>query len=132
MKKMSFALAGATLLALAGFGVLPARAADKVLMGHTVACDSAQEVKSFVGGKSDEQAKAALNRVNRRYGKDACSVETLVFAPEKTAGDVVTPAGLVEIMKVEVLGVVDGSHLKELAQPITQYVPAIAQGGLEV
>lgn len=44
----------------------------------------------------------------------------------------ITPAGLVEIVKVEALGVVDDWRLKELAQPITQCVPAIAQGGLEV
>ena len=131
MKTMSLVLGGAALFALAGFAALPARAADKVLMGQTVACDSAQEVKSFVAGKTDERARAALNRVNHHYGKDACSVETLVFAPENKAAAVITPEGLVEIIKVQVLGVVDGSQFKELARPLTQYVPAIAKG-LEV
>ncbi len=115
-------------LMLAGFAALSARADDSPLMGKTVACDSAQEVQSFVGGKADEQVKTALDRVNHKYGKDACSVEMLVFQPQGKVAAVVAPEGAIEILKVQVVGVVDGSGMKALTEPVTQYVPVKAKG----
>ena len=131
-------MAGAWIVGCAAAAVMaltastPCRADNQNLfVGDTLACDSPQEIQVFMKGSRDETIGAALTRVNRKFGRDACNLGTILFTPEGKVTEMLGPEGLIEIEQVEVVGEVTSQAMLRFADPMTQYV-AILEKGLDV
>ena len=107
-----------------GSYVGPANAEDGTLdMARGLVCDTAEEVQAFVAMNPNDNAEAALTAINSRFGQNACNIVTTVFRKGEQANTLTIPQGIVRIVKIEVVGVVDGSAVMHLATPKTQYAP---------
>lgn len=118
----------ASILASTVFAVLsisvcsqPSQADEaKLTVGHGVVCDTAEEVKAVIA-PPDSGVQQRLLNVNDRFGKDACTIVTVVFYKGDEDSTMLIPEGVVHVVKVQVIGVQYGSLWIHMKTPMDQY-----------
>ena len=91
-----------------------------LVIGHGVVCDTAEEVKAVIAPAGDDAQQRLLN-VNDRYGKEACNIVTVIFYKGDEATTILTPEGIVHVVKVQVIGVKSGALWLHMQTPMDQY-----------
>jgi hypothetical protein len=95
--------------------------------GRGVVCDTAEEVKAVVAPSSNDEQR--LLEVNDRFGKEACTIVTVIFYKGDEEATMLIPEGVVHVVKVQVIGVKSGSLWLHMRMPMDQYT-AILEAAL--
>jgi len=101
--------------------------ASGLSVGHTLVCDTPQEVEAVLTSETTDMS-ARLVAINDRYGKESCSVLTVMFYQGDSAKTILAPAGLVHIVKVDIVGYRSGDSWLRLSRPMEQYAGVLEKG----
>jgi hypothetical protein len=101
----------------------PSLSDPALAMSRIVLCDSVEEVNAFVGGDPAEEITAALDRVNGAFGTNSCNVVTTLYKRDEVANTLLVRDGVIHVVKIKVLGVMNGPEFVRLTIPATLYAP---------
>jgi hypothetical protein len=113
-------------------GAAPVRADEEgdgsgLSVGHTLVCDTPQEVEAVLSSNTSDMS-ARLIAINNRYGKESCNVLTVLFYQGDAAKTILSPEGLVHIVKVDIVGYRSGDSWLRLSKPMAQYAGVLEKG----
>ncbi|MDI3469236.1 MAG: hypothetical protein OJF62_001299 [Pseudolabrys sp.] len=105
---------------------------SQLQIGTGVICDTQDEVTDFVKLMGENDARRAMQDVNRAAANPAaCGMATVAFAPAQDIGEVHTTKGAFKIMKIEVVAGTANGGWRMIAPTRTQYT-AVAVKGLDI
>ena len=96
-------------------------------VGHTLVCDTAQEVEAvLMAGGADMSERIVA--INNQFGKESCNVVNVLYYEGDSAKTILAPAGLVRIIEVDIVGYRSGDSWLRLSRPMEQYAGVLEKG----
>jgi hypothetical protein len=94
---------------------------SEISVGHVIACDTPQQVESFLGNY-DGDVGARLVAVNAQFGKQSCEIVTIAFVKVTEAKVVLVSNGIVRIIEVKIVGMETPGGWTSVLKPLPKYI----------
>jgi hypothetical protein len=105
-----------------GWNVVTAKAdQEKPSIGLGMFCDTGEEISAAVG-IHDQDIDKVLSNVNARFGKESCNLLMGVYVTKDVSNTLVVPTGVVQILRVDLIGFRHNGAWLVMSHPMEQYI----------